>query len=92
MLRLVGILVFVCASSSFAQKIEGKVDTVKQPVDSLQNKIGNKAEVEIDTLKAPPDSLVIRKGGKIITVASYAKRYQPRKALLYSYGQINQQF
>ena len=43
-------------------------------------------EVEVvrDTLKIPSDSLQIRKGGKIITIESYAKRYQPRKALLYA--------
>lgn len=43
-------------------------------------------EVEVvrDTIKIPSDSLQIRKGGKIITIESYAKRYQPRKALLYA--------
>lgn len=43
-------------------------------------------EVEVvrDTIKNPSDSLQIRKGGKIITIESYAKRYQPRKALLYA--------
>jgi hypothetical protein len=38
-----------------------------------------------DTLPAPAtDSVLIKKNGKIITVESYAKRYQPRKALLYA--------
>jgi hypothetical protein len=38
-----------------------------------------------DTLPAPPpDSVQIKKNGKVITVESYAKRYQPRKALLYA--------
>src|SRR5205809_2292259 len=38
-----------------------------------------------DTLPAPPpDSVLIKKNGKVITVESYAKRYQPRKALLYA--------
>lgn len=30
------------------------------------------------------DSIQLKKNGKIITIASYAKRYQPRKALLYA--------
>jgi hypothetical protein len=38
-----------------------------------------------DTLPAPPpDSVLINKNGKVLTVESYAKRYQPRKALLYA--------
>ena len=44
-------------------------------------------EVEVlkDTLlNSLADSAIIRKGGRIITPESYAKRYQPRKALLYS--------
>ena len=41
-------------------------------------------EVVTDSVKNSPDSLVIRKGGKIITIESYAKRFQPRKALLYA--------
>jgi hypothetical protein len=45
-------------------------------------------EVEVDSAKnavrSLTDSVVIRKGGRIITPEYYAKRYQPRKALLYS--------
>lgn len=45
-------------------------------------------EVEVDsannTIRSLGDSVVIRKGGRIITPEYYAKRYQPRKALLYS--------
>lgn len=45
-------------------------------------------EVEVDSasteLRTLSDSLVIRKGKRIITPEYYAKRYQPRKALLYS--------
>ena len=88
MLRLIVIFAFLCSTSAFAQKVEGKVDTIKAPVDSLklkkQNKISTKAVVQIDTIREPADSLIVRKGGKIITIESYAKRYQPRKALLYS--------
>ncbi len=43
-------------------------------------------EVEVlgDTLLHTSDSILVKKNGKIITVASYAQRYQPRKALLYA--------
>ncbi len=45
-------------------------------------------EVEVDSasneLRTLSDSLVIRKGNLVITPEYYAKRYQPRKALLYS--------
>lgn len=43
-----------------------------------------KVEVVVDSTAQSGDTLQIRKGGKIITAESYAKRYQPRKALLYS--------
>lgn len=43
-----------------------------------------KVEVVVDSTGQSGDSLQVRKGGKIITAESYAKRYQPRKALLYS--------
>lgn len=46
--------------------------------------IAQKIEVVVDSTGKSGDSLQIRKGGKIITAESYAKRYQPRKALLYS--------
>ena len=88
MLRLVGIFVFICSSSSFAQKVKEVVDTVKKPLDSLnikkENGVSTKATVEVDTIREPSNSPIIRKGGKIITIESYAKRFQPRKALLYS--------
>ncbi len=45
-------------------------------------------EVEVDSLnnaiRSLDDSVEVRKGGRIITPEYYAKRYQPRKALLYS--------
>lgn len=41
-------------------------------------------DVAIDTTRTKGDTLIIRKGGKIITAEAYAKRYIPRKALLYS--------
>ena len=88
MLRLIGIFAFLYTTSSFAQKVEGKVDTISNPVDSTnlkkKNKISTKVVVQIDTIREPADSLIVRKGGKIITIQSYAKRYQPRKALLYA--------
>jgi len=37
-----------------------------------------------DTIRHTNDSLIIRKGGKVITAESYAKRFQPRKAILYA--------
>ncbi len=86
MLRLITIFACLWTTSSFAQKVEGKVDTVNNPVDSIKSKkkISTKAEVQIDTIREPSDSLIVMKGGKIITIESYAKRYQPRKALLYA--------
>ncbi|HRI80526.1 MAG TPA: DUF5683 domain-containing protein, partial [Cyclobacteriaceae bacterium] len=41
-------------------------------------------EVVSDSILQTRDSIRINKSGKVITVASYAKRYQPRKALLYA--------
>jgi len=41
-------------------------------------------EVAGDSILQNRDSIMISKSGKVITVASYAKRYQPRKALLYA--------
>lgn len=38
----------------------------------------------IDTTRTPSDSILLRKGNKIITIESYARRFNPRKALLYS--------
>jgi hypothetical protein len=43
-----------------------------------------KVEVVTDTAATATDSIRIMKNGKVITVESYAKRYQPRKALLYA--------
>src|SRR3954466_4516205 len=43
-----------------------------------------KVEVMTDTLATSVDSTQVMKNGKVITVESYAQRYQPRKALLYS--------
>ncbi len=45
--------------------------------------IAQDVEIVRDTIPST-DSLLIRKGGKVITIESYAKRFQPRKALLYS--------
>ena len=41
-------------------------------------------EVVNDSILQTRDSIRVNKNGKIITIASYAKRYQPRKALLYA--------
>lgn len=46
--------------------------------------LAQQVDVVADTVPALADSLVIKKGGKVITIESYAKRFQPRKALLYS--------
>src|SRR3954465_1208122 len=43
-----------------------------------------KVEVIADTVATSGDSIRVMKNGKIITIESYAKRYQPRKALLYA--------
>ncbi|NOT73723.1 MAG: hypothetical protein HOP08_02260 [Cyclobacteriaceae bacterium] len=40
--------------------------------------------VKSDTVRVENDSTVIGRNGKIINIKSYAKRFQPRKALLYS--------
>ncbi len=39
---------------------------------------------QVDTSSAPSDSLIIQKSDQVITLESYAKRFNPRKALLYS--------
>ena len=40
---------------------------------------------EFDTVKtATPDTLPVYKGKRVVTIESYAKRFDPRKALLYS--------
>ena len=41
-------------------------------------------EVVTDSTKTSGDSILVMKNGKIITVEAYAKRYNPRKALLYA--------
>ncbi|MBL7865391.1 MAG: hypothetical protein JNK10_10970 [Cyclobacteriaceae bacterium] len=41
-------------------------------------------DVQLDITNRSGDTLIIRKGGKVITAEQYAKRYVPRKALLYS--------
>lgn len=41
-------------------------------------------EVVTDTTRTSGDSILVMKNGKIITVEAYAKRYNPRKALLYA--------
>ena len=71
MYKIAGIFIIGLVSiSAFGQQVDVPPDTVKVRGDSLRGII--------------PDSTVIRKGRKIITVESYAKRFQPRKAILYA--------
>ena len=51
---------------------------------SILSGSAQKVEILVDSTHQSGDTLLIRKGGKIITAAGYAKRFQPRKALLYS--------
>jgi len=51
---------------------------------SFQVCVAQKVEVVRDTVNTSGDSIRIMRHGKVITVESYAKRYQPRKAILYS--------
>src|SRR3954470_8672285 len=46
--------------------------------------VAQKVEVARDSVETSSDSMRIMKNGKVITIESYAQRYQPRKALLYS--------
>lgn len=46
--------------------------------------LAQQVDVVADTVPALPDSVVMTKGGRIINVRSYAKRFNPRRALLYS--------
>jgi hypothetical protein len=45
---------------------------------------GQTVDVIRDTVPALSDTVFIRKGGKVYTAATYAKRFQPRKALLFA--------
>src|SRR4051794_1251894 len=46
--------------------------------------VAQQVEVVRDSVETSSDSMRIMKNGKVITIESYAQRYQPRKALLYS--------
>ncbi|MBY0435896.1 MAG: hypothetical protein K2U26_17525 [Cyclobacteriaceae bacterium] len=46
--------------------------------------VAQEVEVEIDSAKAKADTVQTIEGKRVITIETYAKRFNPRKALLYS--------
>ncbi len=51
---------------------------------TTQTCLAQKVEIVKDSVGNSGDSIRIMKNGRIISIESYAQRYQPRKALLYS--------